>query len=178
MYYFAQKLNKWCQDEMADGWQFADNIFKCIFFNEKVWISIHISLKLRTKQHWFRLWLGIEQATSHYLNQWWSSSLTQICFTQSQWDSRWIDKGWTMQQLFKHETNIFSLLFNWVSVMHICFWGINTWVWHHPISRSDADFILISALRNTYEWNFLGNTNIILTFKESMRKKNLCQNCY
>ena len=38
--------------------------------------------------------------------------------------------------------------------------------------------ISISALQNTYEWNFLGNKNIILTFKESMRKKNLRQNCY
>ena len=28
--------------------------------------------------HWFRLWLGAKQATSHYLNQWRTSSITHI----------------------------------------------------------------------------------------------------
>ena len=28
-----------------DGHHFADNIFKCIFLNENVWISIEISMK-------------------------------------------------------------------------------------------------------------------------------------
>ena len=36
----------------------------------------HCSLFLRFElaiifQHWLRLWLGADQATSHYLNQWW-----------------------------------------------------------------------------------------------------------
>ena len=30
-------------------------------------------------QHWFRQWLGAEQAESHYLKQCWPSSLTHIC---------------------------------------------------------------------------------------------------
>ena len=40
-------------------------------------ISIKFSLKflpngsIKTLQHWFRWWLGAEQATSHCLNQWW-----------------------------------------------------------------------------------------------------------
>ena len=54
--------------------RFPDDIFKCIFLNENVWISINISF-LRVQStifhHWFRLWLGAVQATSHYLNQWW-----------------------------------------------------------------------------------------------------------
>ena len=29
-------------------------------------------VKLTIFQHWFRKWLGAGQATSHYLNQWWS----------------------------------------------------------------------------------------------------------
>ena len=39
---------------------FADDIFKCLFFNENVWISIKISLKfvpmvqLTIFQHWFK----------------------------------------------------------------------------------------------------------------------------
>ena len=41
------------------------------------WLKLHWSLfprvQLRVFQHWFRLWLGAMQATSHYLNQWWSA---------------------------------------------------------------------------------------------------------
>ena len=63
------------------GCQFSDDIFKCIFLNETVWISIKISLTFVSKgtqwtilQHWlvwFRLWLVAGKATSHYLNLWW-----------------------------------------------------------------------------------------------------------
>ena len=37
-------------------------------------LGFHWSLFLRFEliiQHWFRQWLGADQATSHYLNQWW-----------------------------------------------------------------------------------------------------------
>ena len=57
-----------------NGRHFADDIFKCIFLNENVWIPTKISLKfvqLTIFQHWFRYWLGASQVTSHYLNQWW-----------------------------------------------------------------------------------------------------------
>ena len=36
-------------------------------------------------QHGFRQWHGLEQATSHYLKQWWYVLLTQICVTHPQW---------------------------------------------------------------------------------------------
>ena len=36
----------------------------CLFLD--VWLMIN--------RHWLRWWLGTEQATSHYLNQWWPSS--------------------------------------------------------------------------------------------------------
>ena len=61
-----------------NGIHFPDNIFQCIFLNENVWILNTIWLKfvpevqLTMIQHWFRKWLGAYQATSHYLNQWWS----------------------------------------------------------------------------------------------------------
>ena len=60
-----------------NGRRFSDDIFKCIFMNENIWIWINISLNLllRVKstifKHWFRYWLGDDQAPSHYLNQWW-----------------------------------------------------------------------------------------------------------
>ena len=53
----------------------ADDIFKCIFLDENAWISIKISLEFVPNgtifHHCFRLWLAVDQATSHYLNQWW-----------------------------------------------------------------------------------------------------------
>ena len=64
-----------------NGRHFPDDIFECIFLNENVWIPIKNSqwsfLLLKFGhfistifQHWFRWWLGTDQATSHYLNQW------------------------------------------------------------------------------------------------------------
>ena len=60
-----------------NGRHFADDIFKCIFLNENVWIglifnwSLFLWFELTIFQHWYRWWLGAEQATTHYLNQWW-----------------------------------------------------------------------------------------------------------
>ena len=55
----------------------ADDIFKCIFLNEKtlIWLKFHQSsfprVRLTIFYHWFRWWLGTRQATSDYLNRWW-----------------------------------------------------------------------------------------------------------
>ena len=60
-----------------NGCHFTDDTFKSIFLNENVRISIKIPRKFIAKvqltisQHWFRYWLGADQATSHYLSQWW-----------------------------------------------------------------------------------------------------------
>ena len=55
----------------------------------KLWFKFHWNMfsgvQLTISQHWFRWWLGAEQATSHYLNQWWPSSLTHICGTRGKW---------------------------------------------------------------------------------------------
>ena len=42
-------------------------------------------VQLTLSQHWFRKWLGAEQAASHYLNQRWPSLLTHICVTGLRW---------------------------------------------------------------------------------------------
>ena len=66
----------------------ADDIFKCIFwtkmviFRLKFYWNLFPEVQLTINQHWFRWWLGTEQATSHYLNQCWPSSLTHICGTK------------------------------------------------------------------------------------------------
>ena len=53
------------------------------------WLKFHWCLFIKPQltifQHWFGLWLGAEQATSHYLNQWWPSSTTHICVTRHRW---------------------------------------------------------------------------------------------
>ena len=43
-----------------------------------------MSAQLPIIQHWFRRWLGVEQATSHFLNQCWASSMILICVTRPQ----------------------------------------------------------------------------------------------
>ena len=69
------QINTWRQRQ--NGRHFADSIFKCILTNENVRISMKISLKFVAKvpinniQHWVRWWLGANQATNHYLYQWW-----------------------------------------------------------------------------------------------------------
>ena len=66
---------------------FPDNIFKCIFMNKNGFgFGLHWRLFLRVQltifQHWFRKWLGANQATSHYLNQCW---LKHICGSRGRW---------------------------------------------------------------------------------------------
>ena len=78
------------------GWEKMADIFQTTFSNAfswmkmyKFWLRFHWSLfrrvQLTISHSWFRLWLGTHQATSHYLNQWWSNLLTHVCDTRPQW---------------------------------------------------------------------------------------------
>ena len=70
-----------------NGRHFADDIFKYIFLNETVWISIKISLKFVHKNPnnnipaLVKITAWPEQATSHYLNQSWLSMLSLLTHT-------------------------------------------------------------------------------------------------
>ena len=44
---------------------------KMYWFQLKFHWSLFSRVQLPTFQHWFRSWLGVDQATSHYLNHWW-----------------------------------------------------------------------------------------------------------
>ena len=74
-----------------NGRQFPDDKFKCISFDENVWISLKMSMKFVPKVRINNItslvlimaWCG--QATSHYLNQWWFILLTHICVTWPRW---------------------------------------------------------------------------------------------
>ena len=69
------------------------NTFSC----QKIVVFIKFQLELFPRVqwtiymylHWFREWLGTEQAISHCLYQWRLCSLTQICVIQTQWVSHW-----------------------------------------------------------------------------------------
>ena len=68
-------LTHWGRDKMAA-------IFQTTFWNGFSWLKMHefrltfhwslfLGVQLTIFSHWFRKWLGTDQATSHYLNQWW-----------------------------------------------------------------------------------------------------------
>ena len=44
---------------------------KMLEFRLKFHWSLFLRVQLTIFQHWFRKWLGADQATSHYLTQWW-----------------------------------------------------------------------------------------------------------
>ena len=75
-----------------NGRHFADDIFICIFVNEKFDILIKISLKFVPKGPIDNKPVGYS-APSHYLNQCWPSSLTHICGTRRRW-VKWSTKCW------------------------------------------------------------------------------------
>ena len=76
----CKRSHPWCINSLRprrNRRHFVDDIFKWVFLIKmyEFRLGFHWSLFLRFEltifQHWFRLWLGSSQATSHYLNQWW-----------------------------------------------------------------------------------------------------------
>ena len=68
-------LTHWGRDKLA-------LISQTTFWNVFSWMkmyeyclgfhwSLFLGFELTIFQHWIRWWLGADQATSHYLNQWW-----------------------------------------------------------------------------------------------------------
>ena len=55
---------------------------KIIEFRVKFHWNLFPGVQSTISQHWFRWWLGAKQATRHYLNQCWPSSLSRICGTR------------------------------------------------------------------------------------------------
>ena len=112
----TEPLTHWGRDKM-------DTISQTILSNAFSWMKIfefrlkfHWSLFLRVQltifQHLFRYWFGAVQATSHYLNQWWSSQLTHICVTRLQWVNNQSLISWTENVTVMASQNIGNCLFN------------------------------------------------------------------
>ena len=93
----AARLNLWKDVLTHWGWVTMAAISQTTFLislslNENFCNLIQILLKIEslvapliTNQYCFRKWLGIEQATKHYLNQRYPSLLTHIYVTLPQW---------------------------------------------------------------------------------------------
>ena len=69
------ELTHWSRDKMAAIFQTTiSNAFswmRMYKFRSRFHWSLLQTVPLILFQHWFRQWLGADQATSHYLNQWW-----------------------------------------------------------------------------------------------------------
>ena len=50
---------------------YAFSWMKMFEYRLKFHWSLFLRVQLTISQHWFRWWLGSDQATSHYLDQWW-----------------------------------------------------------------------------------------------------------
>ena len=74
------------RDKMANSLHTFSNVLSWmkIFL---LWFKYHWNslpmVQLKMIQHHFRKWLGANQVTSHYLNQWWPSFVMHICFNVS-----------------------------------------------------------------------------------------------
>ena len=87
--------------------------------------SLFPRVQLTISQHWFRKWLGAEQATSHYLNQCWPSSLTHICGTRG----RWLKIGSNYISEPDIKTNINNFI-KWICPsVHKTSFALNTNIW-------------------------------------------------
>ena len=75
----ASKISRWFTHWGRDN---MDAISQTTFSSAFLWMkmlkfllrflwNLFLRVQLTIFQHWFRLWLGAVQATSHYLNQWW-----------------------------------------------------------------------------------------------------------
>ena len=87
---YTPESGRWLCFPGQNGRHFADDIFKRIFLNENVRISIQFSLKFvptgpidNKSAYWFRIVAC--SVPSHYLNQCCPSSLTHICGTRGRW---------------------------------------------------------------------------------------------
>ena len=88
-----------------------------VFWFEFHW-SFFVWVQLTISKHWFRWWLGTEQVTSHYLNQCWPSSLTNICGTRERWVNAFGPcEMW--QQSYSVFSNSFYIIVAW-ALMWTC----------------------------------------------------------
>ena len=85
----GENLAHWGGDILPAMFQTTfSNAFSWMIIHE-FWLRFHWILYGRVQltifHHWFRQWLGTDQATSHYLDQWWPCLLMHMYVTRPQW---------------------------------------------------------------------------------------------
>ena len=114
------------------------------------WLKIHWNLfkrfQLRINQHWFREWLGAEQAINHYLNQWWFSLLTHICVPRPQWLKVIINWSCYMPPSHKY-MNTIEVIWEYMSVIAIFMATINMKIIH--VNVVVLNYPQVSNIRRT-----------------------------
>ena len=118
------------------------------FLNENVWFSNTIWLKFVTKGPINNS--TAEQATSHYLNQWWPSLVTHICVTWPQWVKA---ESWGHFAHAHQTQNIPS---------EICWWGSRDPIQFAIVNRESVGM----AHQNWYITPYLSHWSRLLTFKQ------------
>ena len=111
-----------------NGQYFADNIFKCIFLNEKFWISIEISLKFVPKgpinnkpplvQIMAWCWTGNKTLSEPMM----ACLLIHICNTQPQWVNGMMNIWcllWTLAEMILYHAGSVMLFLS--SINFICY---------------------------------------------------------
>ena len=89
-----------------NGRYFADDIFKCIFLNENVWIPIEISLKfapegsINNNPALFQIMAWRRPGDKPIMEPMMDSSLTHICVTRPQWVNTVSSTKWRIVYLY------------------------------------------------------------------------------
>ena len=131
-----------------NGWHFPDDILKCIFLNENVWILIEMSLKFVPKGPINNIPALVQIMAWHRLGDKPLSEpmmvrlLTQIYVTRPQWvnGSVWISN---------YTNNLYNCIITYpchklyVSLVYLCKWNRSLHVWYHLYDMSR----LLSSLR-------------------------------
>ena len=116
-------------------------------FRVKSHWNLLLRLQLTISQHWFRYWLGAEEATSHYSNQCWPCLLTHTCFTRPQWVKETMFEG-GRQPVGFFVTAEFVFLHLWRSVYQCLS------VWRNDTKRQIHTYV--SSTRHTKWWVWIG----------------------
>ena len=103
-----------------EGWHFPDDIFKCIFLNENVWISIRISLNFVSKSlinsipALVQIMAWRRSGDKPLLETVMDKSLTHSCVTRPQWVKAQILRGcYQLSISYNHYGFNESLLMKW-----------------------------------------------------------------
>ena len=145
------------------GQRFADNIFKCIYWNENYFISIHISLKfvpcspIDNESALVLIRASCRQAASYYLNTWTNIDRDPWCQTASiGLNELTLVMCRSQQSLHYNHTRWcsgFWLFKSWLAMSSLVFfYGPNSKFLHYRCTKNHAKCYLYSSIhKNLHE---------------------------